>query len=179
MQTVCPDHKTELAMISMFEPNLYAVCLLPKADNLIAENDFGIALQLVEQHAGKVAASDRHITSVSQLLEDLGAKASYALSEIVYNSHLAHMIADAIDLACQAHTLGNVVPKTPEINDISAGAWRRRALNQGRLEPGCLQPEGEGWSGDSCPGDQYGLISHTGETITSGGGNTRLAIKKP
>ena len=179
MQTVRADHETELAVISMFEPNLHTVCLLLKVGNLIVENDFGLTLQVVEQHTGKVAPSDCHITSVSQSLEDVGAKASYALSEIVYNSYLAHVIADAIDLACQAHTLGDVVSKTPEIDDISTGAQRGRALNQGWLEPGCLQPEGEGWSGDSRPGDQYGLIFHTGEAIISDGGSTRLANKNP
>ena len=98
-------------------------------------------MQLVEQHAGKIAASDRNVTSISEFPEDLGTKASYALSEIVYNPHLMHVVADPVDLTCQAHALGDFVPETPEIDDVSAGAQRGRPFNQGRLEPGGLQPE--------------------------------------
>ena len=46
MQTVCPYHKIELTTASVFEPNLYAVCLLLKVGNFIVENDFVLPCSL-------------------------------------------------------------------------------------------------------------------------------------
>ena len=67
---------------------------------------------------------------------------------------LTHVIAGAIDVSRQTHTLGDVVSKTPEVDDIAPRAQRGRALNQSRLEPSCFQPEGECWSGDAYSGDE-------------------------
>ena len=51
MQTIGADHQIEPALACMFELNLHIVCLLLKADDLIVENDFRRAFDLLEQQS--------------------------------------------------------------------------------------------------------------------------------
>ena len=76
--------------------------------------------------------------SAGQLTEDLRPGASHALASVVDNPHLTHVTANAIDVACQAHALGNIVSEAPEVDDIADCAQRRRVLDQGRLEACCF-----------------------------------------
>jgi hypothetical protein len=48
------------------------------------------------------------------------------------------VIASAIDVVCQTHALGNIVPETPEVDDIAAGAQRGCTLDQGGSNPAAL-----------------------------------------
>ena len=58
MQTIGADHQVEPALAGMFEVNLHAVRLLLKADDLVVENDFRRAVDLLEQQPGQVAAAE-------------------------------------------------------------------------------------------------------------------------
>ena len=137
MQSIRTDHKIEVALTSTFELNLHTACRLMKADNLVVENDFCGAFDLLEQQSREVAASERHITPSRQFTEDTGPKAGYRLTSVAHDPQPAHVISDAVDLLRQTHTFGNVVSKTPEVDDVAAGTKGRGTLNQSWLKPGC------------------------------------------
>ena len=135
MQTVGAYNQIKPTLTPAFELNLYAVCIFSHADDLIAENDFCRAPDFFEQQPRQVAAPKRHKSPAGQFAKNPSSKASDAPTPIVDKPHLAHVIADALDVACQAHALCNVVAETPEVDDIAAGSQRGPVLDQGWLKP--------------------------------------------
>src|SRR3974390_757964 len=110
MQTISPDYQIELTLPRLFEFNSHAICLLFKADDLIAEDDLRLTLDFFNQQPRKITASERHKTPACQLVEDVYAKSSYALTAVINNSQLTHVVAKPFDVACQVHSLCYLIP---------------------------------------------------------------------
>ena len=108
----------------------------------------------------KVAAPECHKAPVSKLTEDLGPKASYALSSIINDAHLTHVIADAIDVSYQPHALCNVVSKTPEVDDIAASAQIGRAFDQRWSKSAVVEPIGQRWTCNADARNQDRFVCH-------------------
>ena len=161
MQTVGADDQIEPALAPAFELDLDGIAALFEADDFVAENDFRAVLDLLVQQLGQFAASDRHITSAGQFVEDPRAETGNGSAFCVHDAHFTHVIAGAVDAVAQAHALGNVVAEPPEVDDVTACAQGRRVLDQSWLEPGGFQPEGKGGAGDTCARDQDGFHLHT------------------
>ncbi len=70
------------------------------------------------------------------------------------------MIADAIDVICQAHTLSNVVAKAPEVDDVAAGTQLRRALDQHWPKPAFAEPISQGWACNADARNQDRFVCH-------------------
>ncbi len=134
VQTVGADYQIEPAHAGVFEMNSNTICLLLKADDFISEDDFRCGFDLVEQQPGKIAAPERHEASAGQFMEDSRPEAGHALASGVNDPHLAQVIANALDIPCQAHALGDIVSKAPEVDDVATGAQRRCTLDHRRLE---------------------------------------------
>ena len=136
MQTVGADNQIKKAFTGTFELDSHAIRAVLDAGNLIAENDLGCALDLLEQQSREVTAPQRHKASARQFTEYLRPEAGYPFASLVDNPHFAHVIADAIDFLFKAHALCNVISKAPEVDYVTAGPQRRRAFDQRRREPG-------------------------------------------
>jgi hypothetical protein len=132
----------------MLELHLHLVGPLRQADDLVAKQDFRLALDCREQEPGKVGARQRYVSAAGQLAEHARPEPCYALAPPVHNPHLAHVVADALKLVRKPHPLGDVVAEAPKIDDIAAFAQARLLLNERRCEPCGVEPEGERRPGD-------------------------------
>ena len=162
MQAVGTYHQVEAALACLPEAGPHVILLLLQADDFIVEDNLRRAFDLLNQQSRELAASERHIASVGQLSENAGSEASQPLAGLVDNPHLAHVVADAVDVPYQAHALRNVVSEAPEVDDVTARARLRRTFDQGRLKPRGPQPKRKRRSGDSCPRNQNGFAVHAG-----------------
>ena len=62
----------------------------------------------------------RHEASAGQLTEDTRTKPRDPLAATIHNPQFAHVIANAINFACQTHLLRDFVTKAPKVDHIVA-----------------------------------------------------------
>src|SRR6185312_7656071 len=149
MQAVGSDHKIEPAFAAMSQTNPNPVRLFPQPGDLVAEDALDRALDPLEQQAGQLAARQGDIASSGQLAKNPRSEPGAASARVIHDPHFRHAIAEAVDVLDQSHSVGEVVAKAPEIDDVAAGADIGSALDQCRHKPGCAQPEGERRAGYS------------------------------
>src|SRR5262249_17284607 len=128
--------------------------------NLVAEQHLDLAFDRLEQRLRKVASRESDETPACQLAKDPYAKSSRALSMIVNDAHLPHVIADALEVRTQSHMNADVVSETPEIDDVAASTQYRRVLDNRRRETSRFEPERKCWPRDSCARDKDCFTLH-------------------
>src|SRR5262249_37325472 len=138
-----------------------------EADDLVAKHRLRAEARLFEQQPRKLAASERHKTPVRQLLEHTASKSGHALTAVADHAQLRGAIAEAVDLARQPHAFGDVVAEPPEVDHVAPSPQLSGVLDQGRLEPGSLEPERERRAGNTCAGDQDGRVLHRDQAAFS------------
>ena len=150
MQAVRADDKVKWARAGMSEFRPYVLGALLQAGDFVAEQDFRLALDRLEQQSGEIAARQGYEPSAGQLAKDARPEPGYAFAPVVDNPHFAHAVADALERVRKPHALGDVVAKSPEVDHVAAGAQARRALDDRGFKTGGVQPEGERRPGDAC-----------------------------
>jgi hypothetical protein len=122
MQAVGADDEIEAARWRALEGDSDAVPILMKPGGGIAEQDFRSGLRALEQQAGEVAAPDGHETPSGQLPEHARGEPRQAPARVIDNAQLPHVVAQAIEVAREPHSFGDVVADAPEVDHITAGS---------------------------------------------------------
>jgi hypothetical protein len=81
--------------------------------------------------------------------EDADVESSALTTVATDEAHFAYLIAEAADLADEAHLLGDVVADPPEIDDIAAPTKAGRLLEEENLVPCLRQPVAKSRPGDA------------------------------
>src|SRR5215469_3923537 len=134
--------------------------MLLERNNSIPEDGFGHATDLVENQSREIASTERHEPPTGQLSEHARPEGRYPPTAFIDEAHFAHVITDALDRVCQAHSLGNVISEPPEIDDVATSPQPRSTFEQRGLESAAFQPEGKRWAGYTDARNEYCLGAH-------------------
>jgi hypothetical protein len=118
-------------------------------NDLVIEDDFSRIFDFVEYQSRQVTTAQCNVTTAGQLIKHCCPKASRTSTFLIDQSYLAHIIADASNFGCEAHTFRDVIAQPPEIDDVAALLQRWRSLDEGRIVTRAFQPIRESWLTDS------------------------------
>jgi hypothetical protein len=129
-------------------------------DDAIVEDHLAGVFDLVENLAGEIAAAQAQEAAAEHILDRGVLDPTDAAAMSVDKPDLSHVVADAVQLWDQPHSLSNVVSAPPKVDNISSSAQGARALANGRRIAVLQQPVSESGTRDSRAGNKNGLVRH-------------------
>ena len=115
----------------------------------------GYAVAGAEQRGGQIGTRDAEETPVQQVPHGGEAGRGLGTAVAVDESQPFHRVPVRPQFRHDAHALGDLVPDSPKVDEVSAAAQTVRFLEQHRLVTVLLEPKGERRAADARSVDRY------------------------
>ncbi len=148
MEAAGADDQVELLDRRVLERHPRTLVVLFDRRDGVAEDRPHLSVERFINQFRKVAAQNAQVTISKHRLKRACAETACPPAFLIDDADLVDLVALAPERRQQAHPIGDVEAAAPEVDDVAAGAQRRRTLDQHRLEAVAQEPIGETWPPD-------------------------------
>ncbi len=149
MQAVRTDHQIEIACAAAVERQAHTVGMLVDRGDTVTKHRFDAIFNGGVDRRGQIATRHAGISALGNPTKRVNAEGRSDPAVGGDRANRFDLIAGVVNGLTDPHLLRDVIPDTPKIDHIPAGAKSGRPLDQGRLVASPVQPVREGWASNA------------------------------
>ena len=142
MQAVGADHEIEFALDSACEVHSHAGTPLRHAFDTVGENCLDPAFDPIEDRFGEIASRKTYVSAGRGPSKNGGRKSRYTFSGSIHYLHFLDAISLPSNFLQKVHSVSNIEPGAPEIDNVAARTQSGGLLDDGGLESEMIEPVG-------------------------------------